>query len=174
MALYRPGPLNSGMVDDFIAIRNGEKEPSYIHPLMEDSLKETYGLMVYQEQIMQCASVLANFSKGTADMLRRAIGKKKAKDLKAAKTKFINGCLDNEEFLKFKNTFIANETIQRFESKVEINGEEKIIPAIEAFNLYMSENNIPEEKKESALISFTVFTLIEKFADYGFNTGLLS
>lgn len=95
IALYRPGPLGSGMVDDFIKCKHGEQEIEYVHPLLEDILKETYGVILYQEQVMLIASRLANFSMGEADMLRRAMGKKKVEVLMAQRDKFISGASAN-------------------------------------------------------------------------------
>lgn len=91
IALYRPGPLGSGMVEDFIKCKNGYQEIEYIHPLLENILKETYGVMLYQEQVMRVAGDLAGFSMGEADMLRRAMGKKKPEELAAQRDKFIEG-----------------------------------------------------------------------------------
>ena len=76
VALYRPGPLEGGMVDDFIACKHGEKAVKYPHPLVEDVLKETYGVIVYQEQVMRIAAVLAGYNLGEADELRKGMGKK--------------------------------------------------------------------------------------------------
>ncbi|MFH0794727.1 MAG: DNA polymerase III subunit alpha [bacterium] len=76
LALYRPGPIRSGMIDDFIACKQGKKPITYLHPALEPILKSTYGLIVYQEQIMKIVRALAGFSLGEADLLRRAIGKK--------------------------------------------------------------------------------------------------
>jgi len=70
VALYRPGPLGSGMVQDFIEGRRGKKRVSYLHPLLEPILKETFGVVLYQEQVMQIVQVLAGFSLGEADILR--------------------------------------------------------------------------------------------------------
>lgn len=78
VALFRPGPLGSGMVDDFINRKHGLAEVSYPHPALAQILENTYGVMVYQEQVMQVAQILANYSLGEADLLRRAMGKKKA------------------------------------------------------------------------------------------------
>ena len=75
VALYRPGPLQSGMVDDFIDRKNGANV-EYLHPLIEDVLKPTYGVILYQEQVMKIAQILAGYSLGAADILRRAMGKK--------------------------------------------------------------------------------------------------
>ncbi|MGM9540250.1 DNA polymerase III subunit alpha [Anaerovibrio sp.] len=91
VALYRPGPLGSGMVDDFIDGRHGAKEVEYLHPLLEPILRETFGVVLYQEQVMQIVQVLAGFSLGQADLLRRAMGKKKAAILMAQKENFLAG-----------------------------------------------------------------------------------
>src|SRR5690606_20892362 len=80
-ALYRPGPLDGGMVDDFIARHRGEKRVQYIVPEMKEILSNTYGILVYQEQIMQLAQRLAGYSLGEADMMRRAMGKKKRSEM---------------------------------------------------------------------------------------------
>jgi len=87
-ALYRPGPLGAGMVDDFIDRRHGRAEVSYPHPLLEPILKPTYGVIVYQEQVMQIAQVLAGYSLGGADLLRRAMGKKKSEEMAKERVKF--------------------------------------------------------------------------------------
>lgn len=91
VALYRPGPLNSGMADDFIARKHGRKEIEYLHPCLEPILKPTYGVILYQEQVMRIASVMAGFSLGQADMLRRAIGKKKPEIIASVKQDFMDG-----------------------------------------------------------------------------------
>jgi DNA polymerase-3 subunit alpha len=90
-ALYRPGPLGAGMVDDFIDRRHGRAEVSYPHPLLEPILKPTYGVIVYQEQVMQIAQVLAGYSLGGADLLRRAMGKKKPEEMAKERVKFEDG-----------------------------------------------------------------------------------
>ena len=91
VALYRPGPLGSGMVDDFIDRKHGRKKVEYPHPWLEDVLKPTYGVMVYQEQVMKTAQVMAGFTLGGADILRRAMGKKLASKMEQQKQIFING-----------------------------------------------------------------------------------
>lgn len=91
VALYRPGPLGSGMVADFINGRHGRKHVSYLHPLLEPILKETFGVILYQEQVMQIASTLAGFTLGQADLLRRAMGKKKHSVLAAQRDNFLRG-----------------------------------------------------------------------------------
>ena len=89
VALYRPGPM--GNIPSYIARKHGQEEPDYLHPLLEDILKETYGIMIYQEQVMQIAQVLAGFSLGGADLLRRAMGKKKFDVMQQQKLVFIDG-----------------------------------------------------------------------------------
>ncbi len=117
VALYRPGPLGSGMVDDFISRKHGA-EVAYPHPLLESILKNTYGVILYQEQVMQIAQVLADYSLGGADVLRRAMGKKKPEEMQKQSEIFLGGA---------------------------------------------AKNNIDPKTAES------IFDLMEKFADYGFN-----
>ena len=95
VALYRPGPLGSGMVDDFIKAKHGKAKIHYIHPSLKDILHETYGVMLYQEQIMKVATNLAGFSMGEADVLRKGVGKKQTDLINQMKDKFINGCKAN-------------------------------------------------------------------------------
>ncbi len=118
VALYRPGPLGSGMVEDFVNGRHGRRKVTYMHPLLEPILKETFGVVLYQEQVMQIVQVLAGFTLGQADLLRRAMGKKKQEILIAQKENFLKGC---------------------------------------------REHNVDEQK------AATIFELLLKFADYGFN-----
>ncbi len=92
IALYRPGPLDTGMIDDFIARKSGKQRITYDHPWLEPILKNTYGTIVYQEQIMKIAQVLAGFSLGEADLLRRVMGKKKPEELLPFESKFLDGC----------------------------------------------------------------------------------
>lgn len=89
VALFRPGPLDSGMVDDFVERKHGRQKITYAHPLLEPVLKDTYGTIVYQEQIMQVFQVLADYSLGQADMVRRMMGKKKLDEMQKQKGKFI-------------------------------------------------------------------------------------
>jgi DNA polymerase III subunit alpha len=95
VALFRPGPLQSGMVDDFIARKHGRSAVSYPHPLLEPILKPTYGVIVYQEQVMQIAQVLAGYTLGGADLLRRAMGKKKAEEMAEQRAIFEVGATMN-------------------------------------------------------------------------------
>lgn len=91
VALYRPGPLGSGMVDDFVDRKHGRKRVEYPHPWLEETLKPTYGVMVYQEQVMRTAQVMAGYTLGGADILRRAMGKKKPEEMAKQKAIFIEG-----------------------------------------------------------------------------------
>ncbi|MEW6415877.1 MAG: DNA polymerase III subunit alpha [Pseudomonadota bacterium] len=91
MALNRPGPLGSGMVDDFIARKQGKQKPEYFHPDLEPVLKSTYGIIVYQEQVMLVAQILAGYSLGAADLLRRAMGKKKPEEMAKQREIFLTG-----------------------------------------------------------------------------------
>ena len=118
VALFRPGPLGSGMVDDFIDRKHGRKAVDYPHAELEPVLRNTYGVILYQEQVMQIAQVLASYTLGGADMLRRAMGKKK-----------------KEEMQKQRELFLAG----------------------------------AEAKNINARTASTIFDLMEKFADYGFN-----
>jgi DNA polymerase-3 subunit alpha len=95
-ALYRPGPLGSGMVDDFILRKHGKKEIVYDFPQLEPILKDTYGVIVYQEQVMLIAQVLAGYSLGGADLLRRAMGKKKPEEMAKQKEIFMAGAAQNK------------------------------------------------------------------------------
>ncbi len=91
-ALYRPGPIQGGMIDDFVGRRHGRVKIHYEVPELESILRETYGVIVYQEQVMQIASKLSGFSLGEADLLRRAMGKKKKQAMRSQKAKFLTGC----------------------------------------------------------------------------------
>ncbi|WP_116963172.1 DNA polymerase III subunit alpha [Fastidiosibacter lacustris] len=95
VALYRPGPLGSGMVDDFVNRKHGRQRVSYPHPALEEVLKETYGTILYQEQVMQIAQILANYSLGGADLLRRAMGKKNPEEMAKQRETFEKGAFEN-------------------------------------------------------------------------------
>ncbi len=90
-AVYRPGPIQGGMIDDFIDRKQGRKEIAYDLPELKEILEETYGVIVYQEQVMQISNRLAGYSLGEADLLRRAMGKKKADEMAAQRERFIAG-----------------------------------------------------------------------------------
>ncbi len=126
VALYRPGPIGSGMLDDFVKRKHGTQEITYILPELEPILKETYGIIVYQEQVMQIAQEVGGYSLGNADLLRRAMGKKKP-----------------EEMQKHKQIFLYGD------KKLGIEGAKA-----KGYDLDVAEN---------------IFSLMEKFAEYGFN-----
>ncbi len=93
LALYRPGPIGSGMLDDFIKRKHGEVVVKYDHPKLEPILKHTYGIIVFQEQVMRIASDLGGFSLAQADLLRRSMGKKDAEIMEKARESFVSGCV---------------------------------------------------------------------------------
>ncbi len=93
-ALYRPGPIQGGMVDDFIDRKHGRKQVTYDFAELKPILEETYGVIVYQEQVMQIANRLAGYSLGEADLLRRAMGKKKAEEMARQRERFLNGAAE--------------------------------------------------------------------------------
>lgn len=94
VALFRPGPLQSGMVDDFINRKHGRARVVYLHPALEPILRPTYGVILYQEQVMQIAQVLAGYTLGSADLLRRAMGKKKAEEMAQQREIFVTGAVN--------------------------------------------------------------------------------
>ena len=95
LALYRPGPLNSGMHTTFVDRKHGKSPVTYPHELLEPVLSETYGVIVYQEQVMESARVLAGYSMGEADILRRVMGKKKIEEMEEQREIFVKGCEKN-------------------------------------------------------------------------------
>ena len=95
VALYRPGPLDAGMVDEYINRKHGKTSVKYPHPLAEPILGDTYGVILYQEQVMQIAQELAGYSLGDADLLRRAMGKKKAEEMEEQRAIFVEGAAAN-------------------------------------------------------------------------------
>ncbi|HAA92037.1 MAG TPA: DNA polymerase III subunit alpha, partial [Rhodospirillaceae bacterium] len=94
VSLYRPGPMDN--IPSYIARKHGEEKPDYMHPLIEDILKETHGIMIYQEQVMQIAQELSGYTLGGADLLRRAMGKKIQAEMDAQRKAFIEGALEND------------------------------------------------------------------------------
>ncbi len=91
VALYRPGPMEN--IPRYISVKHGEEEPDYLHPSLEDILRETHGIMIYQEQVLQIAQKLSGFSLGSADLLRRAMGKKIQSEMDAQQEAFVNGAV---------------------------------------------------------------------------------
>jgi DNA polymerase-3 subunit alpha len=94
VALYRPGPMEN--IPSYIKRKHGEEQPDYLHPLLEGILKETYGIMIYQEQVMQIAQVLSGYTLGGADLLRRAMGKKIQSEMNAQRANFVEGAKKNK------------------------------------------------------------------------------
>lgn len=109
-ALYRPGPMES--IDDFISCKNGKKQIKYLHPILENILKETYGFIVYQEQVIQIANRVAGLSLADADLLRRAMGKKDLEAMKQQRQKFIEGAEKNNITKRIAESIF--ETIDKF------------------------------------------------------------
>ncbi len=100
VALYRPGPMD--LIPDFIKRRHGEIKIEYEHPLLESISKETYGILIYQEQVMQAAQLLAGYTLGGADLLRRAMGKKKVEEMQKQRETFVKGCHEKNNIPKTK------------------------------------------------------------------------
>ena len=107
-ALYRPGPLESGTMQDFIDRKNRLKPVEYIHPSLENALQNTYGVCVYQEQVMQIARDMAGFTLGEADILRSAMGKKDAALLQAQRDKFVEGAVKKVSRNMKQRTFLRS------------------------------------------------------------------
>jgi|688.fasta_scaffold40473_2 DNA polymerase-3 subunit alpha len=109
VSLYRPGPMD--LIPDFIERRHGRKEVEYPHPLLEPISKETYGVLIYQEQVMQAAQILAGYTLGGADLLRRAMGKKKLEEMVKQRETFVKGCAEKNQISAAK----ANEVFDLLE-----------------------------------------------------------
>ncbi|HHL19784.1 MAG TPA: DNA polymerase III subunit alpha, partial [Thiothrix sp.] len=112
VALYRPGPLGSGMVDDFVERKHGKQKVEYPHPDLAPVLEPTYGVILYQEQVMQIAQVLASFSLGAADLLRRAMGKKKPEEMEKQRSIFMEGAL--KKGLEAENATYIFDLMEKF------------------------------------------------------------
>ena len=115
LALYRPGPLDSGMADHYIERKNGRQEVTYPHPKMEPILYDTYGIILYQEQIMQLARSLAGYSLAEADLLRRAMGKKIPEEMRKQRSRFVDGAIERDIDKKdAQEIFSQMETFARY------------------------------------------------------------
>lgn len=115
LALYRPGPLDAGMVDHYINRKHGREPVVFLHPLEKDILADTYGIMLYQEQIMQLARALAGYSLGEADLLRKAMGKKIQEEMAKQRERFLKGALERKMDKKLANEiFDQMETFGRY------------------------------------------------------------
>ncbi len=114
-ALYRPGPLDSGMIDTYIERKKGTQNISYLHPILEEILSDTYGVIVFQEQVLKIANALAGYSMGKADLLRKAMGKKDAALMAAQKKEFLEGSQKNKVDRKSaEEVFHQIETFARY------------------------------------------------------------
>ena len=111
LALYRPGPLDAGMVDHYIERKHGREPIVYLHPLMKEILADTYGVILYQEQIMQLAQALSGYTLGEADLLRKAMGKKNPEEMAKQATRFVSGCVERSIDKK-----LAEEIFQQMET----------------------------------------------------------
>ena len=114
VALFRPGPLQSGMVDDFIDRKHGRARVEYPHPSLEPILKPTYGVILYQEQVMQIAQELSGYTLGGADLLRRAMGKKKPEEMARQRDGFVKGAVDRWEDMNEKKAGYIFDLIEKF------------------------------------------------------------
>ena len=115
LALYRPGPLDSGMAEEYIKRKHGKEKIKYLHPLLETILKDTYGVIVYQEQVMQIAQVLGGYTMGDADILRRAMGKKDPEEMAAQRERFVDGATRKKiDEKKATEIFDQMETFARY------------------------------------------------------------
>ena len=115
VALYRPGPLDAGMVDEYINRKHGKAQVKYPHPLAESILGDTYGVILYQEQVMQIAQELAGYSLGSADLLRRAMGKKNVDEMQRQRQIFVDGAAENQiEAHQAESIFDLMETFARY------------------------------------------------------------
>ncbi len=149
LALYRPGPMQ--FIGDFINRKFGKEKIEYDHPKMEQVLKETYGIMLYQEQIMQVVQVVAGFTLGGADILRRAIGKKKADELAKQKEKFITGCAQYNNISEDRAVAIWDK-IARF-AEYGFNKSHSVAYAFVAYQTAYLKANYPVEFMASVLTS---------------------
>ncbi|HEX9445089.1 MAG TPA: DNA polymerase III subunit alpha, partial [Candidatus Binatia bacterium] len=115
LALFRPGPLDSGMTEQFIQRKHGREQIKYLHPLLQESLKDTHGVIVYQEQVMEIARTLAGYSMGDADLLRRAMGKKDPEEMAKQRERFVDGAQKNKiDGKKAGEIFDQMETFARY------------------------------------------------------------
>ncbi len=148
VSLYRPGPME--LIPDFIAGKHGRKKTEYLHPKLQPILEKTYGVAVYQEQIMQIAQSLAGFTLAEADVLRKAVGKKIEKLLKQQKKKFIDGCVNNK--IPQKTAEMIFQFIEPF-ARYGFNRSHGACYALIAYQTAYFKANYPEEFMASLLTS---------------------
>ena len=153
IALYRPGPLESGMVDSFVDGKHGKIEIEYPHPDLKDLLEETYGVMLYQEQVMKVANILGNFTLGQADKLRRAMGKKDMVEMEAQRTSFVENSVKNKALSKPLSPEKAGaifDNIQKFAS-YGFNKSHSAAYALVSYQTAWLKANFPQEFMASVL-----------------------
>ena len=150
MALNRPGPLGSGMVDTYVARKHGNQEIDYLHPSLEEILKPTYGVIVYQEQVMKVAQKLSGFTLGSADILRKAMGKKKPEEMAKLKGAFVEGAFKNN-VPREKSTEIF-ELIEKF-AEYGFNKSHSAAYALIAYQTAYLKNYYPTEFMTATLNS---------------------
>ncbi len=146
-ALYRPGPLQ--FIPNFINRKHGREEVEYPHPLLEPILKNTYGIMVYQEQIMQTAQILGGYTLGGADLLRRAMGKKKIEEMKKQRVIFVQGCAENHQIPEAKANEIFD-VMARF-AEYGFNRSHSAAYSVVAYQTAYLKANYPSEYMASVL-----------------------
>ncbi|MBF0215971.1 MAG: DNA polymerase III subunit alpha [Candidatus Omnitrophica bacterium] len=161
LALYRPGPLGSGMVDKFIKGKNGTIEVKYDHPLLEPILKETYGIIVYQEQVMQIVSALAGFTMAEADNVRKVMGKKKTDAMPAIRAKFTEGA--DKKGIDRKTSELIFDQIEEF-GGYGFNKSHSAAYAVISYQTAYLKANFPVEFMAALLTSERNNS--EKIADY--------
>lgn len=143
LALYRPGPIRSGMVDEFISRKHGLTKTTYVHPKLEKILKTTHGVIVYQEQVMQIAQDVAGYTLGGADLLRRAMGKKKPEEMAKLKESFVAGSVKNSQMTEKAATDLF-ELIEKF-AEYGFNKSHSVAYAFLAYQTAYLKANYPKE-----------------------------
>ncbi|HBZ00364.1 MAG TPA: DNA polymerase III subunit alpha, partial [candidate division Zixibacteria bacterium] len=128
-ALYRPGPLDAKMIDVYIECKHGKKEIEYVHPILEEILKDTYGVIVFQEQVLKIARELGGYTLGEADILRKAMGKKQADVMAEQKGKFIEGAAGRK---------IDKKTAEKIFDQIETFGRYGFVKAHSACYAYVA------------------------------------
>ncbi len=149
-ALYRPGPLDSGMIDIYINRKHGREKVEFEHPLLEDILKDTYGVIVFQEQVLKIANLLAGYSLGQADILRKAMGKKDADAMAEQKKKFIAGAVEKK--IEEKTAAHIFELIETF-ARYGFNKAHSTCYALLAYQTAWLKVHYPQEFMAAALTS---------------------
>ena len=150
VALFRPGPLQAGMVDDFIERKHGRQSVSYLHPSLKEILEPTNGIILYQEQVMQIAQVLSSYTLGGADLLRRAMGKKKPEEMAKQRSVFVNGAVKNGHDQKVASKIF--DLIEKF-AGYGFNKSHSVAYAMISYQTAWLKSHYPAEFMASALSS---------------------